>query len=67
MTKTHFFNFYFPNVHISVGLNNDFENLKICIHVANIYVEGKVSQIFAISPSLYFISEKKQGTFWLFF
>ena len=43
--KNSFLHFYFSNVHISV--NNEFENVKLGIHVANIHVEGTVSQIFA--------------------
>ena len=53
MTKTQFFHFYFSNVHISV--NNEFGNVKLCIHVANIHVEGTVSQIFSFGPSFYFM------------
>ena len=48
-----FFHFYFSNVHIS--LNNEFGNLKLGILVANIHVEGTVSQIFAFGPSFYFM------------
>ena len=39
-----FFHFYFLNVHILV--NNKYETLKLCIHVANILGEGTVSQNF---------------------
>ena len=48
-----FFHFYFSNVHTSV--NNEFENLRLGIQVANIHVEGTVSQIFDCSPSFYFM------------
>ena len=51
--KTSFFHFYFSNVHISV--NNKFENFRLGIHVANIHVEGTVSQIFAFRSSFYFM------------
>ena len=51
--KNSFFHFYFSNVHISV--NNEFGNVKLCIHVANIHVEGTVSQIFSFGPSFYFM------------
>ena len=47
------FHFYFSNVHISV--NNEFENLRLGIQVANIHVEGTVSQIFYFRPSFYFM------------
>ena len=53
MTKTQFFHFYFSNVHISV--NNEFGNVKLCIHVANIHVEGIMSQIFSFGPSFNFM------------
>ena len=46
-----FFHFYFSNVHISV--NNKFENLRLGIQVANIHVEGTLSQIFYFRPSFY--------------
>ena len=48
-----FFHYYFSNVHISV--NNEFRNLKLGIHVASIYIEGTVSQIFALGSSFYFM------------
>ena len=48
-----FFHFYFSNVHISV--NNEFENVKLGIHVDNILFEGTLSQIFAVRPSFYFM------------
>ena len=51
--KISFFHFYFSNLHISV--NNEFENVKLGIHVDNIHVEGIVSQIFAFCPSFYFM------------
>ena len=51
--KNSFFHFYFSNVHISV--NNEFENAKLGIQVANIHVEGTVSQIFSFGPSFYFM------------
>ena len=51
--ERYFFYFYFSNVHISV--NNEFENLRLGIQVANIYVEGTVSQIFYFRPSFYFM------------
>ena len=52
MTKTYFFHYYHLNVHISV--NNEFENLKLCMYVANIFIEGNMSQIFASGPRFYF-------------
>ena len=61
--KNSFFRFYFSNVHISV--NNEFENVKLGIHVANIHVEGRVSQIFSFRPS--FISCNKTGNFLVIF
>ena len=51
--KYSFFHFYFSNVHISV--NNEFGNVKLCIHIANTHVEGTVSQIFSFGPSFYFM------------
>ena len=44
---------FFSNVHISV--NNEYENLKDCVHVGNIRGEGTVSQIFSFCPSFYFM------------
>ena len=47
-----FFNFYFLNVHIS--LNMHLPNVKFCISIVNIAIEGTVSQKFYISPSSFF-------------
>ena len=47
--KNLFFHFYFSNVHISV--KNELEHLKLCICVANVHVEGSVSQIFDFALS----------------
>ena len=58
-----FFHLYFSNVHISV--NNEFENLRLGIQVANIHVEGTVSQIFVLVFNL--CKKKKRATFLLFF
>ena len=52
ITKSYFFP-YFSNIHISV--NNEFENVRLGIQVANFHVEGTVSQIFDFRPSLYFM------------
>ena len=53
LTTTFFFHFYVSNVHILV--NNEYENLKLCIHVANIHGGGTVSTIFDFGPSFYFM------------
>ena len=44
----------------------EFENLRLGIQVANIHVEGTVSQIFYFGPSFYFM-KKKRVTFFYFF
>ena len=51
--KKSFFHFYFSNVHISV--NNELDNVKLGIYIANIHVEGTVSPIFSFGPSFYFM------------
>ena len=51
--KNSLFHFYFSNVHISA--NNELENVKLGIHIANIHVEGTVSQFFSFAPNFYFM------------
>ena len=58
--KNAFFHFYFSNVYISI--NNEYENLKLRIHVVNIHGEGTVSQMFGSGPSCYSM-QKKMGNF----
>ena len=52
ISENQFFYFYFLNVHISLSM--EFQILKFCISIANIAVEGKVSQILYIGPHSFF-------------
>ena len=47
-----FFNFYFLNVHISLTMY--VPNVKFCISILDITIEGSVSQNIYISPSSFF-------------